>query len=260
MRHTLLLTGFIIGGLALPALADWDIGDPNTKWQQLPQLVGGYDVLSMVGTYPTSALSVDQIVADDWLCNDPRPVTDIHVWGSWWMDSEPAPGTWSESFVLTIYSDIPAVPGVSYSRPGSPLWSTIKQPTNRLVTQPGDEQFYDPGGVEPISPETEVWQHNFLLDPVEYFDQQPGTTYWLSVQALGPPNLHAWGWKTSADHWNDDAAWADAVQLDWQELTDPAGGLSLDMAFVLTVPEPQTYALTVGLALVGFAVWRRRRA
>lgn len=266
MRNKLLLSGILTCGLALPALADWDIGDPNTKWMQLPQLIGGYDVMSMQGTYPTG-LPAGLVVADDWECRDPRPVTDIHIWGSWW-NNQPAPG-WEPTFQLTIYSDIPAgVGALPYSTPGDVLWRTVQgAPPERLVFADAVELFYDPSGLLAdlnLSPEWEVWQYNFFLDPSEYFHQTPGTIYWLSVEALNlePYPGHYWGWKTSETQWNDDAAWRLTAQaMDWQELIDPEfnPGQSLDMAFVLTVPEPQTYALAVGLTLLGFAAWRRRR-
>lgn len=261
MNKRSVLVSIAAGALALPALADWDLSNPNTKWVQMPQVNGGYDVLSMRGVYPVGPppLPVDKVVADDWLCNDPRPVTDIHVWGSWWQDQpDPNPGL---AFELKIYSDIPEVPGVTYSRPGTELWSVIQTPTVRSWDI-GNEQFYDPNNVLPLSPETQVWQYNFLLDPSKYFNQTPGTIYWLSVQALGVAPGHAWGWKTSYQHWNDDATWADwpVPPNTWNELRDPANpAQSLDMAFVLTVPEPRTYALLAGLGLVGFAAYRRLR-
>lgn len=262
MNKRSVLVSIAAGALALPALADWDPSNPNTKWVQMPQMSGGYDVLSMNGFYPSPPAppgTVNKVVADDWLCNDPRPVTDIHVWGSWWQD-QPDPNP--VSFQLTIYSDIPAGPG-TYSQPGSPLWTTVRVPTVRLWGT-GNEMFYDPNNVLPPSPETQVWQYNFLLDPSEYFNQTPGTIYWLSVQALGPSPGHAWGWKTSDQHWNDDATWADLPipPGTWNELRDPLvpdPKPSLDMAFVLTVPEPRTYALLAGLGLVGFAAYRRLR-
>ncbi|MBN1766812.1 MAG: hypothetical protein JW860_16280 [Sedimentisphaerales bacterium] len=46
------------------------------------------------------------------------------------------------------------------------------------------------------------------------------------------------GWKTSLDHWNDDAVWNDGMVLDWYELRYPPGhpymGQSIDLAFVIT--------------------------
>jgi hypothetical protein len=62
-----------------------------------------------------------------------------------------------------------------------------------------------------------------------------------------------WGWKTSLDHWNDDAVWSVPGTI-WQELRDPATGESLDLAFVIT-PEPATLsALLLGI----LALCRRR--
>jgi hypothetical protein len=264
MINRLLLSRIAACALALPALADWDPSNPNTKWVQMPKMNGGYDVLSMSGIYPNppipGGLPVNKVVADDWMCLDPRPVTDIHVWGSWWQD-QPDPNL-GLAFELKIYSDIPAVPGVTYSRPGTELWSVIQTPTVRPWGS-GIETFYDPNNILPPSPETQVWQYNFVLDPSKYFQQTQNTIYWLSVKAIGPSPGHVWGWKTSDQNWNDDATWADypiSGPGDWNELRDPLDpSKSLDMAFALTVPEPRTYALLAGLGLVGFAAYRRLR-
>lgn len=240
---------------AASAQADWNVGDP-AKWVQLPQMVNGYDVLSIEGVYPTS-LPVNKAVADDWMCMDPSPVTDIHVWGSWWMDQPPDPGSWIPTFKLTILADIPAEPGV-YSRPGKELWSVVQQPTVRFWGL-GMELFYDPNNILPISPETQVWQYNFVLSEADYFAQEQGTIYWLSVQALNPPVGHVWGWKTSDNHWNDDATWRD-FQMEWNELRDPQEPTqSLDMAFVITIPEPGTATLLGVVAVLGLATRRLRR-
>ena len=56
------------------------------------------------------------------------------------------------------------------------------------------------------------------------------------------------GWKTSLDHWNDDATYYYTIDgIDppyWNELIDPVQGVSLDMAFVITtIPEPSTIVL-----------------
>jgi len=116
-----------------------------------------------------------------------------------------------------------------------------------------------------------VWQFNF--DPVDNPYIQKGTptdpiVYWLSVAVVGyidPSGQIVYddhiGWKTSADQWNDDAVYWDDVR-GWVELRyqppHPLAGESLDMAFVITTPEPATYGLIAGLGLIGFAVLRRR--
>lgn len=249
--------------LVLPALADWypPVDPRRDKWVQMPQMNGGYDVLSSVGAYPPGfpSFPLNKLVADDWMCNDPRPVTDIHFWGSWWQD-QPL----DTYFYLSIYTDVPAVPGVSYSRPGNEIWSYYGLPTSVRVWGTGNELFYDPNGVLPIAPEHTVWQYNFELPPRHHFNQVPGTVYWLSVQAANMAGDNVWGWKTSEQHWNDDATWVDNAPWppDWNELRDPLNpSQSLDMAFVLTVavPEPRAYALMAGLGLAGFALVRRAR-
>ncbi len=84
------------------------------------------------------------------------------------------------------------------------------------------------------------------------FIQEEGTIYWLGLHIV-PVNVGPEaGWKTSLDHWNDDAAY---YYTDWNELVDPITGESLDMAFVITIPEPATLLLLAVAALA----WRRTR-
>jgi hypothetical protein len=70
--------------------------------------------------------------------------------------------------------------------------------------------------------------------------------YWLDVRAESFDPNAVFGWKTSLDHWNDDAVyWDDTFSPIPQELVYPAGhpmeGQSIDLAFVI-VPEPATLA------------------
>jgi hypothetical protein len=73
------------------------------------------------------------------------------------------------------------------------------------------------------------------------------------------------GWKTSLDHWNDDAVIEDfhatlPPQIGWIELRDPIEPqISLDMAFVI-VPEPGLAGLVLGLAAAWLLIARRRRS
>lgn len=223
-----------LGGVAclLTVQADWDIGD-EAKWVQLPDL-NGYNVLSVRGGFYPSGLPVTKVVADDFLCTDPRPIVDIHVWGSWWQD-QAGPGFMP--FTLTIWTDVPAGsdPNVPWSHPGELLWSRMLMPTSTRVWGTGDETFFDPNGILPPSPEHVIWQYNFDLATEDYFEQEVGKIYWLSVAAMPPAGL-LWGWKTSLEQWNDDATWTDLPDARWEELV--IADKSRDMAFVLTVPEP----------------------
>ena len=101
-----------------------------------------------------------------------------------------------------------------------------------------------------------VWQYNFedISDP---FIQVEGETYWLEISMrLHPTSTAKWGWKSSVDHWNDDAVWGwGEPDTYWEgELYEPPDFTqSLDLAFVIT-PEPTSLGL---LALGGLALLRR---
>ena len=91
-----------------------------------------------------------------------------------------------------------------------------------------------------------------IVDIPNPFVQTFGEIYWLAISVETADAAYEFGWKTSNDHWNDDAVY---YQDGWQELIDPIVSTeSLDMAFVIT-PEPATLCL---LALGGLCVMRRR--
>ena len=266
---------------APPATADWDPGDGHKMhFPQLPDLEQtGMDVLA---TSPGSTGALGKILADDWLCSETGPVSDIHIWGSWLNDLLPGSATLTDprnvQFKLSIHRDIPATP-TDHSRPGEEVWQAIISPGDprvqtRLYSQGVTEQFYDPNIDQIIGFDTQVWQYNFVFDPTkdDVFRQKEGTVYWLDVQALpGGTNDAVFGWKTSRDHWNDDAVFGDndvfggppLVPPGWVDMHYPSGhtfaGESIDLAFVIT-PEPGTFVLAV-MGLTGLLVlaWRRRR-
>lgn len=250
--------------------ADWSDTEP-AKWVQLPDLSPlGIDVNA---TLPT-------VLADDFLCTSTGPITDIHIWGSWLRDILPvdeggngdAHNVW---FELSIHKDIPAVIAPDgtverHSMPGDLLWSRVFQPDEiralRYAEVDPGEGWYDPNTGEYLWPADQtVWQYNFFIDEAEAYIQE-GTrdnpiVYWLDVTARVPQTPTApaqFGWKTSIDHWNDDAVWGDSHDGPWNELIYPSnhefGGRSIDLAFVIT-PEPAT---VIVLAIGGIAALLRR--
>ena len=245
--------------------ADWYPDDP-AKWVQLPDL-DPYTSLDVCATDPV-------ILADDFECTSTGKITDIHIWGSWlddWMaGSEPTdpsagdPG--AVDFILRICSDIPASQsGQGYSIPGGLLWEGFF-PSGSFSTLLADEfpeGWYNPATGEHFSNNHNMmWQYNFDIDPAEAFLQE-GTaadpvTYWLSVVALPVDAGTVFGWKTSSDHWQDNAVFG-LPGGQWQELYHPHPdllGFSLDLAFVIT-PEPAT----LGVLLVsGLLLFSRRRS
>lgn len=242
-------------GFATLAKADWDPGDPHKMhYPQLPD-PNGWDVAITNGEPAQLSVSV---VADDWLCTETGPVSDIHIWFSMLGDQVPVLST----IVFTIWSDIPANPNQpdSYSRPGLPLWTGIFGPGGPSgysvrLHGTGEQGWLDlNNGIVLEADHLQTYQLNLDINPDSAFVQQQGQIYWLGVhfEALWGPI----GWKTSLDHFNDDAVWWDFHNDEWKELRDPLTGESLDMAFVIT-PEPSA-AMMLAAALSAFALRRRR--
>lgn len=242
---------------ALPALmvagsagADWFPGDPHKMhFPQLPD-PNGWDV----------AATVAQSLADDWQCSATGPVSDIHLWGSWMED---VAGTIANVHV-SIYSNVPADAQIQFSRPGDQLWSRSFGPQDFSVIDPwgtGNQGWFDPGAEE-FSTQDHSLFHQINIENIQQpFEQQVGEVYWLEISVSvtgapgGPPP--SWGWKTSQNHFMDDAVWSDNPgPREWNELIDPVTGESLDLAFVIT-PSPGTAALLGIGGLLGTS--RRRR-
>ena len=233
-----------------PAWADWDQTMPHKMhYPQLPD-PNGWDVDVTRG-----------FVADDWQCSQSGPVSDIHFWISAEHDYW---GNGIDFIDVTIYDDVPANPGdpdMPWSHPGGERWFrrvddlefTIRVP------EPGNQGWFTPQ--EPAyynyPDHTQYCQIN-IMNILEPFEQEFGNIYWLEIHII--PNAVGegeespfFGWKTSLDHWNDDAVFELEEAGMWGELWDPRQEIvppvSLDMAFVIT-PEPATLALLlIGAAL-----------
>jgi len=225
-RLTLIsLCVLFVGGTTL---ADWAPTDP-AKWVQLPDLSPtGIDV------YATAP----KVLADDFLCTQTELITDIHIWGSWlgrYLPNEPAGGNPSASnvtFTLSLHADIPADEpgGPGYSMPGTLLWEHIFNPGEFGVNlySVGPEGWYNPNtGEYIVEGDHQAWQYNFYIDPRDAFMQEgtPGDpiVYWLDVSATPSDDQAFFGWKTSMEHWNDDAVWADSPKRSslWRRINRP---------------------------------------
>ena len=242
-RRVFLLAVAAVLAFSVTASADWDPTQPY-KWVQYPDLNDtGMDV---------NACDPFYLLADDFLCTTTGPLTDIHIWGSWYHDVLPEGVPTSVAFTLSIHEDVPAdTTAGDHSRPGDILWIMDFQPGSFSAQMWADgltEGWYEPPDIyEPLG-DTVCWQYNFFIDAAEAFTQL-GTpdvpvVYWLDVQAH-PLDTEAWfGWKTSVDHWNDDAVWGygpEPYLEPWYELTYPIGHEyfpeSIDLAFVITGEE-----------------------
>jgi hypothetical protein len=244
-------------GVAQPAECDWDDTMP-AKWVQYPDLTdyNGIDVDATVEhgdwDFPT------QVLADDFLCTETGEIQGIHIWGSWINDYLPLDDPGQVIFTLSLHSDIadpePGDPD-NWSMPGDVLWWRTFQPGDfdvNVWATDLKEGWYVPCVTPPMYQplaDTVCWQYNFNLDQGEF--TQEGTVenpvvYWLDVQAKPLDPNARFGWKSSQDHWNDDAVWGIGTEPflgPWNELRYPFGHRfelqSIDLAFVITGEQEQ---------------------
>lgn len=209
-------------------------GCDTVKWRQPPDINWGVNVRS---------IEPEPLVADDWQCTDPRPVTDVHFWGSFigWERAKPnptEPPPVVDGFWIRIYRDVPAGvdPKFPFSHPGELLFSVfVKDFMQELVAS------------SPRPDETYEHKFYYSLDLPEPFNQEEGRIYWISIAAVMVENSeYPWGWETSNMHWNDNAARFWFFNNYWEEIVPSMlppwyqeKHQWVDMAFELTVePEP----------------------
>jgi len=222
----------------------------GTKWRQPPDLSEmGMDVDATDDIPPTWRA---QALADDFKCEASGPITHIRIWASWLNDILPANYPENVVFTLRIYKDIPASESITdYSMPGEVLWERKFERGQFTGTKHAEnlrEGWYVPCtpevGYKPAA-DTVCWQYDFDIPTSEAFPQDKGRIYWLGVQAqlVHTPLTEGtrFGWKTSTEHWNDDAVWRTdimPISRPWEELRYPDGheqaGQSIDLAFEIT--------------------------
>lgn len=222
---------------------------PYIKWyqgptikldSQMPHCFYGWDEYSVYNSL--------QIVADDWLCEDPKPVVRVEWWGSYigWTGDNP-PGVAPESFHIAIWTDIPAGGQDSFSHPGTVVeeWAVVR---NLL-----DEKNVGCDYFEGPKQET-TFKYEFDIPEISWFYQQGDSTiYWISIAAIYGPDqpVYPWGWLTRTKHFNDTAVKIDdplnpTVGSDYvsgEPIAAPTAIPQWDMAFVLktlTVPVTPT--------------------
>ncbi len=210
----------------------------GVKYIQGPNTLGGYDVWN-----------TPYVLADDFVCTNIGPISDIHIWGSW-LNDQAFPT--NITFWLGIYDNVPVDPGNAFSHPGTNLlwqqWFTPGQHAETIWTANASEQFLDPGqpasGPQIIGSDSVVWYYCFY--PTNPFVQQGSTanskTYWLAAYAQLPVGgNYNYGWKTTTNVQHDisvHAPWPGFGPTNnpgWAKTLLPAGA-PLDLAFKLTTP------------------------
>lgn len=220
----------LLGVMAIPAVADWDPGDPVKMTQpQLPNL-NGWDI--SFGP-----------LADDWTCSESGFVNDIHLWYSWRNDQVGEIG----NLVVQICENDTSGP---YDKPGDILWSDDFTQTIRLYDQ-GLQGWYDPTTGQTLPDNHyDIYQLN-LTDLVNPFYQSKDTRYWLVINMVETSSQA--GWKTSTS--GSDVSAVFDNNGGWVPITNPDTSYPhTDLAFVIT-PEPTGLALM----LAGLALLRRKR-
>jgi hypothetical protein len=215
---------------------DYPITLQPLKWLQRPDLsTVGVDVFN------------DQWLADDFQCTQTGPITDIHLWGSFYRDHLPAGGLSNLTFTITLYSDVPdpdpSEPG-NWSHPGQALCSMTFGPGQYQVglcaTVPGGEWWHAPPQSWVPQGDFNCYQFDFYIPAKDACRQVAGTIYWLAVKYNSQQAGAQFGWKTSPEHWNDDAVWLDTSQPlpVWRELRYGSGHPqtpgSMDLAFAVS--------------------------
>jgi hypothetical protein len=232
----------LLSGASLSAPGQVACTDTNTvKYLQPPNLAG-FDVLN----------SGPWVLADDFVCTNTGPISDIHIWGSWLSDEHGS----ITNFWIGIYDDVPASPNNPNSHPGNLLWqeSFLPGQFSESIYSSSQEEFLDPGPTPPniLGTDTEAWYYCFY--PTNPFTQT-GTSsgpkvYWIAAYAQVAPVVGAptpqYGWKTTSIVQNDISVhtpWIGGfpgTNTTW--LTNyyqpPAGGpaVPLDLAFKLETP------------------------
>jgi hypothetical protein len=225
--------------------------DEIAKWSQLPDMNDGHQF--------SSEIKVPSIVADDWICPDGRPVTDIHWWGGYWAPTAEGqysdysdglttvltPGT-LQTFTINIWSNEPAGGPEPYSRPGGILATYV------FDLADAHEAFY---GTTVLSGRN---LYEYYVDLPQPFNQVQGTTYWLTIKADMPATSVQWGWQESNDHRVSPAV-NDYKGSGWVQIQN--NSYDNDMAFELTtIPEPAGLsAMGVGLVSMATFFFRRRK-
>ena len=203
----------------------------GAKYVQLPNFQG-------LDTWDSAA----SVLADDFVCTNTGPVSDIHLWGSWANDVQPDPTT---TFWLAIYDDVPVSATNSFSYPGHLLWNEVFPPGQYIQSfyGTGSEQFWDPNTGKFLGPESNIWYYCFY--PTNIFTQQGSAsapkTYWLMVYAQVSPTVNnAFGWKTTTVVSNDvsvHAPWPGSpptANPGWKPTVNPSSGTAFDLAFKIT--------------------------
>jgi len=233
----------------------YDIDLPK-KWSQPPEAIPAGAPFNLYLGWDQPSMEGQVLVADDWLCRGPLPVTGIHWWGSYPDWIEPVAPYSPDAFIIRFYTNVPADPDQpgSFSYPGE-LLHTIR-------CEIYEEEFvgYDVNPWDSTIRDA-TFQYTQIFKEDEWFWQDPAIDkiFWVSIAALylpPAPTDITWGWKTRPWYFEDDAVEMGVILPYMRPIQGPDGA-SWDMAFELyTIPEPGSMIL-IGVGLLG--LMRRKK-
>jgi len=206
------------------------------KWSQMPNLTP--NTISVFDVYPT-------ILADDWICTNGLPITDIRWWGSYWFFDEDVSSPVNtpqhpDAFIFFQYSDVPNdhMNEFGYSYPGDLLnvdLASFGDYTVTYFTTIAHDTYFE-----------HVYQYDFTLTLP--WSQQMNDIYWLGITALysDPEVLMPWSWREAETPFNDAAV----IDFGDDPLWIPYDGIT-NLSFELATPVPEPGAML----LFGFGIF-----
>ncbi len=216
----------------------------TTKWEQPPDATYyGMDVRC------DRRDGIQRVLADDFQCTTTGKITKVTLWGSWKNDTKGQ----IAKIHLSIHDDKPMPPTGGYSEPNTLLWSKdfTAAEFNEILFKdltPEYEWWWQIGTTPIQAGDHKIWQYDIAIDPNIAFVQEGDPcnpiVYWLDVYAILDTNIPGqFGWKTSVEHWNDDAVWSIDDGIVWNEMRypppHPYQGDSVDLAFAIITSEEQ---------------------
>src|SRR6267142_4121988 len=207
------------------------------KYVQIPPTDGGYDVWD----------SGPWALADDFICTNTGPITDIHLWASWLNNNV----DFNTTFWLGIYDDVAAVtngPVLIPSRPGTNLvWQQYFGPGqySQSLVPGGIGQFYNPQPPGVMGSGGQTYYYCFYPSnpPVQTGTLTQSKTYWLAVYAMpSQATSFLFGWKSAQLQQHDISTrtpWGGGAPIttDWRPNYNP-NNFGLDLAFKINTAAP----------------------
>jgi hypothetical protein len=213
-------------------------GRGGLKWTQPPQALDASTPYIFDGWDAPSNLHQHRIVADDWRCEDSRPITGFQWWGSFTGWAERAMVSAQPlAFHIAVWTDGSSA---TSGQPSILAWEAYC--TNWAWSVAGQDS--DPRG---LNDDETCFQFTYLLSQNEWFYPDPEVVYWVSIAAVydvqSSSPQYPWGWTTRPYTSGNGAvviegtspSWPPSIGSGWLNGTPIMAGQAVawDMAFEL---------------------------